>query len=71
MLAVERQANLAMDRWLPGFPLPGCIARRSQGAPVSGQDLKVLAAAFEHCQGTVSARAASIVELGGELGRLQ
>lgn len=38
---------------------------------MSGQDLKVLAAAFEQCQGTVSARAASIVELGGELGRLQ
>lgn len=38
---------------------------------MSGQDLKVLAAAFEQCQGTVSARAASIVALGGELGRLQ
>ena len=38
---------------------------------MSGQDLKVLAAAFEQCQGTVSTRAASIVELGGELGRLQ
>lgn len=38
---------------------------------MSGQDLQVLAAAFEQCQGTVSARAASIVELGGELRRLQ
>lgn len=38
---------------------------------MSGQDLRVLAAAFEQCQGTVGARAASIAELGGELGRLQ
>ena len=38
---------------------------------MSGQDLTVLAAAFEQCQGTVSMRAAAIVELGGELGRLQ
>ena len=38
---------------------------------MSGQDLRVLAAAFEQCQGTVGARAVSIAELGGELGRLQ
>lgn len=38
---------------------------------MSGQDLKVLAAAFEQCQRTIGARAASIVELGGELARLQ
>ena len=38
---------------------------------MSGQDLNVLAAAFEQCQGTVSTRAASIVELGAELARLQ
>lgn len=38
---------------------------------MSGQDLKVLAAAFEQCQGTISMRAASIVELGNELGHLQ
>ncbi len=38
---------------------------------MSGQDLQVLAAAFEQCQGTIGARAASIVELGGELARLQ
>ncbi|MBV8527087.1 MAG: hypothetical protein JOZ75_02095 [Candidatus Dormibacteraeota bacterium] len=38
---------------------------------MSGQDLRVLAAAFEQCQVTVSSRAASIVELGGELARLQ
>lgn len=38
---------------------------------MGGQDLKVLVAAFEQCQGTVSTRAASIAELGGELGRLQ
>ena len=38
---------------------------------MSGQDLQVLAAAFEQCQGSVSTRAASIVELGDELGRLQ
>lgn len=38
---------------------------------MSGQDLQVLAAAFEQCQGTVCTRAASIVELGDELGGLQ
>lgn len=38
---------------------------------MGGQDLKVLAAAFEQCQGTIGTRAASIVELGSELGRLQ
>lgn len=38
---------------------------------MSGQDLTVLAFAFEQCQGAVRTRAASIVELGGELGRLQ
>lgn len=38
---------------------------------MGGQDLQVVAAAFEQCQGTICARAASIVELGGELARLQ
>ena len=38
---------------------------------MSDQDLEVLAAAFEQCQDTIRTRAASIVELGGELGRLQ
>lgn len=38
---------------------------------MSGQDLKVLAAAFEQCQDTIATRAASIVRLGGELARLQ
>ena len=38
---------------------------------MSGQDLRVLAAAFEQCQSTVSDRAQSIVELGSELSRLQ
>lgn len=38
---------------------------------MGGQDLRVLAAAFEQCQSTVSSRAQSIVELGTELSRLE
>ena len=38
---------------------------------MSGQDLRVLAAAFEQCQGAIQSHASSITELGGELGQLQ
>lgn len=38
---------------------------------MSGQDLRVLATAFEQCQGAIQSHASSITELGAELRQLQ
>lgn len=38
---------------------------------MSGQDLQVLAAAFEQCQATVSSRASSITEIAAQLRQLR